>query len=234
MIEVITTCDNPPSARDGPEWNRWDRLDCLLKAAMRLQTVAIPSELLHHASIARTARLESNPAPPMAPVKREVVRFREELAWMLRQAGFAQARIARELGISQPAVCKVLRRVERRVLARLEAGVRAVKAKQAAQLEYIVDQAMGAWKASKDVITTTVVVDTDRQGNSSCSNRKSERSSRLTHQGPGDPRFLVIAMQALAAEREVWGLTGEQTRQPKVEPTIADSMYLPRRLNGTH
>jgi hypothetical protein len=143
-------------------------------------------------------------------VRREIVRFREEIAGMLRQG-----RIAWELGISQPAVCKILRRVERHVLARMEADVRAVKAKQAGRLEYIVDQAMLAWNNSKESIESRVTTDVNLVGCETAIRRA------MTRQGPGDPRFLAVALQALAAERKLWGLDAVATDQPDHDGTAA-------------
>jgi len=202
----------PPSEA---EWFRVNRLCRLVEAARRLEIIQAPIGMetwLYDASIALEQR---KPAPSMAPVKREIVRFREEVVWTLRQAGNTQARIAFELGISQPAVCKILRRVERRVLARMEAEVRKVKARQAAQLEYIIEQATMGWRKSQEdaTVNQTTTGDPYRQ-------EKTIRRT-VTRPRPGDPRFLAVALQALAAERELWGLDVVATKRHDHDETAA-------------
>ena len=211
--EVLTP--SPP----GPDQDHQDHLNhlsCLLRTARTLRIITVPEAVQDWVTMAADASREGKPAPSMAPVKREIVRFREEVAWMLRQAGTAQARIAFELGISQSAVSRILRRVERRVLARMEAGVRAVKAKQAAQLEYIVDQAMVGWNRSKGQATESRLMrEFDREG------RGRTTDCTRTRELQGDPRFLVVALQALAAERKLWGLDAVATNRPDHDGTAA-------------
>jgi transposase len=203
--EVITAPEALPApAPVGPEWDRWERLWTLMDVAEATGYVVVPRALRDRYDQASAAQREGRPLPAMAPVKRELVRLREEVAWSLRIQGFNQIRIAHTLGISQPAVCKILRRVERRALARMEADVRAVKAKQATQLEFILDQALGAWKLSKETLgrTSSSVSQPNRYGGQSC------RQNTTRRHGNGDPRFLLVALKALAAERELWGLNG--------------------------
>jgi predicted transcriptional regulator len=180
----------------------------------------------------------------MAPVKREIVRLREETAWALRMKGCAQARIGSELGISQPAVCKILRRVERRVLAKMEVSVQAVKAKQAAQLEYIIDQSLSGWARSRERATEERVTrEFDRDEYRSVETRSRTTTCTRCRDSLGDPRFLVVALQALAAERELWGLDAgavnrhhhDETAPPPIGPHNAHTLVLtgPRvSLNG--
>lgn len=79
----------------------------------------------------------------------EVVRDRERKAWDLRQRFWTEARIAQELGISQPAVSKILRRVETRLADRFAKRASRIKARQTAQLEVIATEAFDAWLHSK-------------------------------------------------------------------------------------
>jgi predicted transcriptional regulator len=178
----------------------WERVRRLLDVAREVEVVPIPDTLQAASWKADEDLASGQPPPPIGPVKRELVRLREEVAWSLRVAGHAQLRIAHCLGVSQPAVCKILRRVERRVLARLEADVRAVKAKQAAQLEYVLDQSLRAWKDSQERVheQTTITRGTSGTG-------ESIRSIQ-TRRAPGDPRFLMVALKALQSERELFGL----------------------------
>jgi hypothetical protein len=96
----------------------------------------------------------------------------------------------------------------------MEANVRAVKAKQAAQLEYIVDQAMLAWKKSKESIESRVTTDVNPVG------RETAIRRAMTRQGPGDPRFLTVALQALAAERKLWGWDAVAANRQDHEGTV--------------
>jgi predicted transcriptional regulator len=196
----------------GPEWGRWERLGETLNIARQLEVVRIPAAIedLHTTSLSH--RIDRKPAPSMAPIKRELVRLREEIAWTLRTAGYAQIRIGQALGVSQPAVSKILRRVERRALARMEADVRVVKAKQSAQLEYILDQALRAWKNSQDRIEERIGTTAD------LTSREKASRTTSTRRGPGDPRFLLVALKALSAERELWGLN-RSTMPSDPDPT---------------
>ena len=82
-------------------------------------------------------------------VPREVSRERERRAWELRQQLWTHERIAAELGVTHQAVTAMLKRVDRRVLAKLDAEVALQKAAQTAQLQYIADEAMQAWESCK-------------------------------------------------------------------------------------
>jgi hypothetical protein len=239
--EVLTP--SPPGL-DQDHQDHLNHLSCLLRTARTLRIITVPEAVQDWVTMAADASREGKPAPSMAPVKREIVRFREEVAWMLRQAGTAQARIAFELGISQSAVSRILRRVERRVLARMEAGVRAVKAKQAAQLEYIVDQAMVGWNRSKGQATEERVTrEFDRDEYRGVAGRSRSTTCTRSRDSPGDPRFLVVALQALAAERELWCLDAvagnrhhhDETAPPPIGPHNGHALVLtgPRvSLNG--
>src|SRR5205823_4360578 len=85
-----------------------------------------------------------------ATIAPETVRHREVVAWTSRKQGRTQGQIAEELGISQPAVSKILRRVDRRTLKRLERDVKLVKVKQAERLDELYQEAMWAWNDSKE------------------------------------------------------------------------------------
>jgi hypothetical protein len=121
-----------------------------------------------------------------------------ELAVLL----WSQHQIAADLGISQAAVSKLLKRIETRVLRELAETVERQKARQTLRLEHQYAEAMRAWEESK--------VDTTR------------KRQRKTHGGSGgtdatvaevvvenqhgDPRYLEVARKALADVRKVWGL----------------------------
>lgn len=129
-------------------------------------------------------------------INRELAREREDRAWELRQKGWTQAAIGRELGISQVGAGKALRRAERRVLRQLTDRIEGIKAVQHAQLEHVIMEAMSAWERSKlDTKTTKVTKDGD--------GGKVEKTLKTT---PGNPQFLSEARGAMADIRKVWGI----------------------------
>ena len=137
------------------------------------------------------------------PVAR--IRTRQLRAMELRVLGWSQPRIAADLGITQAAVCKLLKRVETRALRELAETLGRQKAQQAFRLEHLFAEAIRAWHASQ--------ADSTR------------RRQRQTHgaDGPGatvaelivenqhgDPRYLDEARKALADARKLMGLDAPQ------------------------
>lgn len=131
-----------------------------------------------------------------------IVRARESKAWAMRARGWSQIRIAAELGMSQPGVSRLLRRIERRALKRMSRSVQSIKAVQHAQFEHVIQEALEAWDRSKtprkraarktagdgqgggdDTVETTEVVERD-----------------------GDCSYLYAAMNAMGGQRSLWGL----------------------------
>jgi len=201
--------DPPPG---DPE--QWESVHKLLDAISRCNVTIEVSEALDQlACEARLAERDGQPLPPLAPMKREITLLRERFAWAGRQAGYSQWLLAKEMGLSQPGVSKVLRRVERRVLARMEDEARTVKAKQAAQLEFILSQAMQAWHQSKGERTKT----TQGDGRDGSTLKRERRSST------GDPRYLKIALEALQSERRLYGLDNTARAAPQEPATLEAS-----------
>src|SRR5262245_35585369 len=77
------------------------------------------------------------------------IRTRELRAMELTVLGWSQHHIAKDLGISQAAVSKLLKRVEIRLLCELSETMGRQKAKQMLRLEHLFAEAMGAWNESK-------------------------------------------------------------------------------------
>jgi DNA-binding transcriptional LysR family regulator len=77
------------------------------------------------------------------------IRTRELRAMELAVLGWSQHRIAADLGISQAAVSKLLKRLETRVLRELAETVERQKARQTLRLEHHYAEAMRAWDDSK-------------------------------------------------------------------------------------
>jgi predicted transcriptional regulator len=130
--------------------------------------------------------------PPNRP-PRELVQRREEQAWALRLRGRTEAQIAAELGITQGAVSKILRRVAAQALRRLTKEVALARAVQYGQLEHIASEAMRAWDRSlEDSVTTK-----ETEG------RPTERTTRTQC---GNPALLGQVRAALADIRDLLGL----------------------------
>ena len=69
--------------------------------------------------------------------------------WNWSMLGWSQHQIAADLGISQAAVSKILKRVELRLLRELAETVERQKARQTLRLEHLFAEAMRAWEQSK-------------------------------------------------------------------------------------
>jgi DNA-binding MarR family transcriptional regulator len=120
----------------------------------------------------------------------------EAKAWELRQRGWTQSRIARELGLDQGTICRMLGRIERRELKRLSKRVQSEKARQTAILEHIADEALQAWELSK-------------RPKRRASTRKSALGSvdvTEMEEREGEPAYLDRAQAALDRLRQLWGL----------------------------
>lgn len=135
----------------------------------------------------------------------EIARQREELAYELcTTKGMTEREIAEEIGrrglgpVSQPAVSKMLRRVEARALAAQAERVASYKIRQTESLERAFAKAMACFEASKGTkIDRTEKVDADGA---------IKEVVTVERTSCGDPRFLAEARQALADVRQIWGL----------------------------
>lgn len=126
-------------------------------------------------------------------------REREQRAWSLTLRGRTQDEVARELGISQPTVSKILARVEARVSADLASDAQNHRLRQSARLEYLYREAVDAWEFSKPTASVP-------------------RHTAAV----GDRRFLAEARSLLADLRRLWGLDAPV----KVEAPSCDRPFL--------
>ena len=116
----------------------------------------------------------------------EITTERENQIWELRQKCWTQERIAKEIGISQPAVAKTLKRLSDRYYQELMEDIKTAKANQITQLEHISDEAMQSWEKSKG---TTYI------------NKKGDTPFVFA----GDSKFLMTAMKAKEDIRKIMG-----------------------------
>lgn len=147
-----------------------------------------------------------------------VSREREAQAIELRRQGYSQRQIAERLGVTQPAVAQIFQRVDRRLLVKLEAAAKVLKVQQTHVLDYILEEALAAWRQSKDAFKAStkktkqlkprlvsragaVIHHPDDPADAAIEEILNRAESRY-----GDPRFLDQARGALADKRKLWGL----------------------------
>lgn len=135
-------------------------------------------------------------------VKPEQAREHERRAWELRCRGWTQPRIARELGLDDSAVCRILKRVSARVLAELKDSVERVKAEQTETLQHVIDEALQAWERSKGTRKTVTRQTVSGGENDEDRQRTTQHASERT----GDVAYLSEARAAMADLRKVWGV----------------------------
>jgi predicted transcriptional regulator len=133
------------------------------------------------------------------------IRTRELRAMELTVLGWSQLQIAADLGISQAAVSKLLRRIETRLLRELAETVGRQKARQTLRLEHLFAEAMRAWNESK--ADTTRRRQRQTQAGAGAGATVAELVVENQH---GDPRYLDEARKALADQRKLWGLDAPQ------------------------
>jgi len=129
------------------------------------------------------------------------VRLREAQVLEHLLQGRTQHQIAETLGISQPAVSKIARRVEERLLADLAYKADRQRARQTLRLEHIYGQAMQAWQDSKQEGLRRRQRKTEHDGGTTST--VAELMSENRH---GDPRYLDEARKALTDVRKLWGV----------------------------
>jgi len=134
------------------------------------------------------------------------IRTRELRAMELLVLGWSQHQIAADLGVSQAAVSKILRRVEERVLRELRSVVERQKARHSMRLEHLYAEAMHAWSDSKADSTRRRQRKT-QAGAGTGGTTVAEVVSENQH---GDPRYLEEARKSLADHRKLWGLDAPQ------------------------
>lgn len=159
-------------------------------------------------------------------MSREAILQRERRIWELRTQDFmTQTEIAAIVGISQVAVSKILRRVAVKYGNELDENVKAIKAEQVAQLEYINAQAMTEWRRSKqpyrEVAKRTSKKDKKDKTGQEPTNAGSDEQEATTvrsYEQTGDPRYLELAMKAMAGIRDITGASSP-TKVAPTDPT---------------
>lgn len=129
------------------------------------------------------------------------VRLRELRATELHLEGQSQHQIAKALGVSQPAVSKMIRRIEDRTLADIAWRIDRQRARHSLRLEFIYGESIRAWRASQQ--------DGLRKRQRRTQSGKGDDSTvaeLVSENRHGDPRFLDEARRALLDLRSLWGV----------------------------
>jgi predicted transcriptional regulator len=146
------------------------------------------------------------------------IRTRELRALELATLGWSQHRIAADLGVSQAAVSKILKRIELRLLRELTETVQRQKARQTLRLDHLFAEAMAAWEQSKTDSTRR----RQRKTQAGAGGPSATVAEIVTENQHGDPRYLDEARRALADHRKIWGLDAAQ----KVDVRASQSPYV--------
>lgn len=144
----------------------------------------------------------------------EVTLDREERAFELRTKGWTQQRIAKEIGVTQAAICQILTRVTKKYTKLFMEHVQTVKAEQVAIHTRIVDEALQSWEKSKGMHQTEknkakgIIRDGIKQtvgGDTTIENK----------QLFGDTRYLDSSMKAMEHIRKIMGVGTEDEEAAK-------------------
>jgi transcriptional regulator with XRE-family HTH domain len=136
------------------------------------------------------------------PSHAQGVRDREELAWELRSKGYSQASIARVLGVSQPMVHKILKRVAARVLDVPEDQARLDLHELVLNCDLLFEMAIDGWTRSLEI---------SRQDQLWC--QPAEDGTLGPRPRMPDARFLRSAERAQEAKRGLLGFVGKESRR---------------------
>jgi hypothetical protein len=131
-----------------------------------------------------------------------VTALREVKAWSLRARGWTETRIAVELGVNQSSVSRMLERIEARELARMSASVERTKVVHHAQLDHVIEESLDAWYRSK-LPRKRAARKTSGEGDGGGGD---EVQTTEVIERDGDTGYLYAAMQAMGAQRSLWGL----------------------------
>jgi len=134
---------------------------------------------------------------PRARVRLRELRVMEQIL-----EGRTQHQIAAGLAISQPAVSKIVRRIEDRLLADVALKVERQRARHTLRLEFVYAEAIRAWRASQQEAVRRRQRKTE-SGPGRAGGNVAEIVSEARH---GDPRYLEEARRALGDLRAIWGV----------------------------
>ena len=141
------------------------------------------------------------------------IRAREQQVLELSEQGCTQQMIAKEVGVTQAAVSKILRRADGRALERINADRTQVKMRRSRHLEYISREGRRGWETSKQGRVRR------RQRKVADANGATVVTQDVVVDEQPDPRFLDQARKSEEALANFHGLTATQTVRGDGRPT---------------
>lgn len=143
----------------------------------------------------------------------------EEKAWDLRCRGRSVRQIAAVLGVAPGTAHRMVQRVANRYHERIAGQVAAHRAEVAEQLDWIIEEASGAWERSKAAARrnqrrTKSAAPTDREGAATGGDLAAVEQVETVTQTfrEGDPQYLKRMLEALAEKRRLLGLDVQPDR----------------------
>ena len=132
---------------------------------------------------------------------RATVREREQRVLEFSEQGWTQKAIAKEVGVTQAAVSKILRRTDERALEKINADRAQVKMRRARHLEYISREGRRGWETSKHGRVRR------RQRKVADADGETVVTQDVVVDEQPDPRFLDQARKSEEALANLLGLT---------------------------
>ena len=132
---------------------------------------------------------------------RATVREREQRVLEFSEQGWTQKAIAKEVGVTQAAVSKILRRTDERALEKINADRAQVKMRRARHLEYISREGRRGWETSKHGRVRR------RQRKVADADGETVVTQDVVVDEQPDPRFLDQARKSEEALANLHGLT---------------------------
>jgi predicted DNA-binding protein YlxM (UPF0122 family) len=127
----------------------------------------------------------------------------EEIYHLYAAKGLSKTAIAKQLNIDRKSIQKHIAKVEREGLRHLGETVEMMKYRQTEQLVFIYHEAVEGWERScGDKIKRTHAWKSTTMGDGG----DEDKQDIVVEAQAGDPRFLVAAMGAIQALREMWGI----------------------------
>jgi predicted transcriptional regulator len=148
---------------------------------------------------------------------------RQARAWELSLAGWTQRAIAQDLGVSQAAVAKILKRTADTLSQALRRETAAHTARLAAQVDHLYSEMMAAWERSKVDQTRRRHRRVDHECDGTTSSGTTTVVEAIVTAREGDPRFAGLALRALTEKHALLERIGDAHRAGSLPDSSADS-----------
>jgi len=158
----------------------------------------------------------------------QALQQRDQAIWKLRIRGWNQERIADHFGLDQSTVSRTLKRVRQQLAAEFTSEAAEMIAEQTQQLFYVISEALDAWQCTRPQPAPppqqeSVQGEAQPSHHNNPSADQSSQPKTPNAQRPTPPSghvYLRVALQALSAIRELWGLTA--TRRTLYQAHISE------------